>query len=281
MSIAKQTFDRIKRKAGNGARRGRFLASNPIGVDQSIVFVAGCQRSGTTMTAKIFGADPGAYVFPEMSSLSSGDKVERLRFNDLDNVERQIRWTRAPLVVAKPLVESARLPELLNRFPNSTVLWMIRDYHDVAASNLVRWGDQNGFDDLAPILAGDQTNWRAFGLSEETVQLVKDLHAQGLTPADAACLFWYTRNTLLFDQNLDSDSRVYLQRYSELVTNPESTMRSFYGALGLDYPVQPITADVRASSLGKGSNIDLSPTVAELCDSMYRRLNEAVDQRRS
>ena len=278
MSIAKQTIDRIQRKAGNGARRGRFLAANPTGVDQTIVFVAGCQRSGTTMTAKIFGSDPGAYVFPEMSSLSSGDKVERLRFNDLDNVERQIRWTRAPLVVAKPLVESARLPELMNRFPKSTVLWMVRDYHDVAASNLVRWGDQNGFDDLAPILAGDRTNWRAFGLSDETTTLVKELHAQGLKPADAACLFWYTRNTLLFDQNLANHDRVYLQRYAELVTDPEATMRSFYAALGVDYPIQPITGEVRTSSLGKGADLDLSPHIGELCDAMYTRLNKAVDR---
>lgn len=278
MSIAKQTLDRLQRKAGNGARRGRFLAANPTGIDQSIVFVAGCQRSGTTMTAKIFGADPDAFVFPEMSSLSSGDKLERLRFNDLDNVERQIRWTRAPLVVAKPLVESARLRELMSRFPNSTVLWMVRDYRDVAASNLVRWGEQNGFDDLSPILAGDRTNWRAFGLSDETTDLVKRLHADGLKPADAACLFWYTRNTLLFDQNLDSDERVYLQRYSELVTYPEGAMKSFYAAIGVDYPSQPITGEVRVSSLGKGADIELSPQIAELCDRMYTRLNEAVDR---
>ncbi len=270
-------LSKVHRHARNIGDRGRFVIANPAGIDQTIVFVAGCQRSGTTMTSKIFEADPGAFVFHEMSSLSSGDKEERLRFNELDNVDRQIRWTRAPLVVAKPLVESARLTELLERFPNATVLWMIRDFRDVASSNIVRWGEQNGFDDLAPILARDQSNWRALNLSDETLDLVAELHADGLSPADAASLFWYTRNTLLFDQGLESSERVYLQRYAELVTEPDAAMRPFYAHIGVGYPTRPITSAIRTSSVGKGSNIELSPRIELLCDEMLSRLNAEVD----
>src|SRR5215208_3275365 len=69
-----------------------------------VLFIVGCQRSGTTLMTALFDADRDCRVFQEFSALSSMDK-RGIRLNPLPDVAAVIRRVSAPLVVAKPLVE--------------------------------------------------------------------------------------------------------------------------------------------------------------------------------
>lgn len=243
-----------------------------------IVFVAGCQRSGTSMTYLIFDRDPGAQVFDEISVLSDGDPVEGLRLNALEDVRERFRHSPAHLIVAKPLVESQRLAALLDAFDGSRALWMFRHYTDVVNSNLKRFGAENGFNDLQPIFDGDDTNWRTEGLEPDVVTMICSFDRATLTQADAAALFWYARNSLLFKDGLEQDERVRACRYETLVTRPEEIIRDLYRFFERPYPEGANLAQgIETSSLGKGAGVNLAPEIEALCESMHERLLSLVD----
>ena len=226
--------------------------------------------------SQVFDADPNSRVFDEISRLSSQDTEEGIRLNPLDSVSKQITSSAAKLVVSKPLVESHRITELLDFFPNSRAIWMFRHYKDVTRSNLLRWGDGNGFSDLEPIVNSDLDKWRAAGLEPETVDLIKDNWDAGLTAPDAAALFWYSRNTHFFRQKLEADSRVLLVRYEDLVHSPVPTFEKIYRFVDQQYPGDSIVGDVSTSSIGKGAELEFTSSIEELCDSMLEQLDSTA-----
>jgi len=239
--------------------------------DKKIVLVAGCQRSGTSMTYKIFDRDPRSQVFDEISILSNKDKIENLRLNNLETVKERFEKSPADFIVAKPLVESQRLKYLLDYFPRSSALWMFRHYIDVVSSNLVRFGQTNGYDDIKPIIENDESNWRCEHLSSDVKDLIVQL-SKGCSEADAAALFWYARNSLLFQQKLQEDARVYICQYEDLVSDPTRVIRGIYQFFDLDISYNNLQEGISPKSIGKGSNIEISTEIKAACDEMYRNL---------
>jgi hypothetical protein len=250
------------------------------GLDKTVVFIAGCQRSGTSMIHHLFRLDWDSITFDEVSSLSSLDP-EGLRFDPLPEVRARIEAARAPLVLAKPLVESQNLINLLNEFPGSRAVWMYRHYQDVARSNVKFFGLDNGHRDLAPILAGDKADWRAEHLAEEDVQKIRGLYSPDLGSYDAAALFWYARNSLFFSRGLVDDDRVLLCRYGDLVTRPGEIMKEIYGFIGRPWPGDRILGDVFTGSKGKGKDIELAPRIREICEGMLASLDKSAARRLS
>jgi hypothetical protein len=185
-----------------------------------------------------------------------------------------------PIVVLKPLVESQRAHELLEALPGSKVLWLYRHYQDVASSNLKAFGMDNGINDIRPIAAGDETNWRSQNAGEETKALVRRFFADDMNPYDAAALFWYARNQLFFDQGLDQDPRrAMLCRYEDLAVDPAKMMKRVYAFIGTPYPGDEIVQDVHPQSVGKGKKINLSPEVERLCDGLLERMERLYEER--
>lgn len=253
-------------------KRARQFFTHRSGMDKKVLFIVGCQRSGTSMAHHLFRLDWDTVTYDEMSPLSSIDP-KHFRLDPFDQVHDRIMAQRAPLVVAKPLVESQNLGELLDTFPDAKAIWMFRNFQDVARSNLKYFGDDTGHRDLAPILAGDSDNWRAQHVAASTLETLTDLYSPDMPPHDAAALFWYARNRLFFTRGLVDDKRVVLCRYEDLVTEPARVMSAGYAFVGRPYPGDRITADVFSHSKGKGRDLDLSPGVKSLCRELLERLD--------
>lgn len=249
----------------------QFLKFRP-GGEKTILFIVGCQRSGTSMIHHQFRLDFDTVTFDEISPLSSRDTAEGLRLNPLPEVAALFASVRAPFVLAKPLVESQNLTALLDAFPDSRALWMFRHYRDVVRSNLRYFGRENGLKDLLPIVEGDETNWRAENLGAEDRDTIRRLYSPDMDPYDAAALFWYARNSLFFSRGYPADSRIRTCRYEDLVTNPAKVMAGIYGFVGRPYPGDRVVAGVFPDSKGKGRDVDLSPPVREVCEDLMRRL---------
>jgi hypothetical protein len=264
---------RLETDLGRHAKRARRAFASPP-EDATALFIFGCQRSGTTMLSDLFSLDPDSDVFPEQSSLSAADDPKRLRLAPLPEVARRLAANAAPLVVAKPLVESQRASEILAVNPRWRAVWLYRDVRDVVLSNSQMFGRDNGFDDLAPIIDG-RPDWRSDGLPADLVERIRAMHAAGLERHDAAALFWVTRNHHFFAQGLDRDPRVWLCRYEDLVMDPIGEVGRIYRMIGRDAPAALAANKVFRSSVGRGGGLTLSASARALCDDMLSRLDAA------
>jgi hypothetical protein len=209
------------------------------------LFVVGCQRSGTSMMYKTFENDPNAGVFDEISILSNRDKIEGLRFNDLNSVLKTMTKNRP--------------------------------YNDVVSSNLKRFGKTNGKSDIQPIIENDSSNWRAEKLAPEIREQIISLSEAASSEEDAAALFWYARNSLYFTQKDLFLDRVFLCNYNNLVVDPKKSISSIYSFLGRQLPPSSTERGINARSIGKGQNLNFSPEIKLACDKMLERLTDEQD----
>jgi hypothetical protein len=254
----------------------QFIKIRKISNQKTILFIFGCQRSGTTLLTEIFERDfDNTKVYGEFSRLSSGDKKRHIRLNPLHLVKTQIEHNRPSLIILKPLVESQNALKLLDYFNNSKALWVYRHYGDVALSHLEHWGIKNGINGLRPIVVGQSQNWRSENVSEYTKQIVRKHFSEDMNPHDAAALFWFVRNTLFFEMNLDKNHRVMTCSYNGLIDNPLKTMSNIYKFLGYVYPSDKIPMHIYADSKGRGGNIKLSQDIEILCKDMLTKLDLA------
>jgi len=240
---------------------------------QTVLFILGIQRAGTSLMYWVFERDLDVKIYRETSELTSGDTLEHVRLNPLPAVKARLARDKTPLVVLKPLVESQRVHELLDTFPDARVLWQYRHYQDVAASNLKAFGMDNGLNDLRPFLRDDADNWRSQHSTAETRDTLRRFFRDDMNPYDAAALFWWARCRLYFDLNLAGDPRVLLCRYEDLATDPAATMRRVYAFLGRPFPGDHIVRDVHPQSVGKGRISRLSPEIDALCADLLARLD--------
>lgn len=251
----------------------QFFKYRP-GMDKTVVFIVGCQRSGTSMMHHLFRLDWDTVTYDELSPLSTRTPVDGLRWRPLPEVTARILSDRAPLVVCKPLVESQNLDTLLGLFPSTRAIWMYRDYRAVVLSNLKYFGQDTGHRDLRPILARDTSNWRAEKFAESDLEIIENLYSPDMDSHDAAALFWFARNSLFFSRGFDADARILLCRYADLVTRPAEIMTGAYRFIDRPYPGDRIVADVFTSSKNRGRDLTLSPQVRQLCEDMLTRLDD-------
>lgn len=256
----------------------QFFDYKNISDKKALLFIIGCQRSGTTLMTKIFERDFRTRVYGEFSKMSSLDTKHKIRLNPLPWVKAEIERDRVPLVVLKPLVETQNSLKLLEYFEDARALWMYRDYRDVASSNLANFGMGNGINNLRAIVQNAPQNWRSENVLDDTRNIVLKYFSEEMNPYDAAALFWLARNRLFFELGLDRHPRVTMCKYEDLLANPEKIMKGIYRFAGTDYPSDDILVDVRPDS-GKGKSIKLSPAVELLCKELLEKLDAAYETR--
>lgn len=241
--------------------------------NKKIVFIMGCQRSGTSLLRNIFENDYRSKTFQDKSILTDVDKIHHIRLNPFDIVHSQLQKVKSSLIILKPLVESQNSLKLLKYFTNSRIIWIYRDFRSVANSNLKMFGVDNGINDLKPIVEAEKNNWRSENVSIETREKIKSLYSVNMDPYDAASLFWYARNQLFFDQQLEKNSNVALLDYNYLVSNPTVAMKKIYSFINIKYPGNRIIKSVHKNSQNKGKNIEISSEVENLCNELQAKLD--------
>ncbi len=245
--------------------------------NKQVLFIVGCQRSGTNTLSNIFRRDLKAYAYPESGTLTSLD-ANKVRLNPPVMVNAEIVKQKASLIVIKPLVESQNILDLLSYYKGSKAIWLYRHYKDVAASNLNYFGIENGVNNLRPITENSPDNWRSEKVSTQTREAVLRLFSKDMNPHDAAAIFWFVRNRIFFELDLEGNQDIMLCPYRSLVTNPRESIGRIYRQLGRKYPGDWTVRDVNPSSLGRGSTIKLSPKVQDLCENTLKELNDAFQR---
>ncbi|NTU80902.1 MAG: sulfotransferase domain-containing protein [Chloroflexales bacterium] len=240
---------------------------------KTVLFIVGCQRSGTTLINEIFERDLNTKVYAEMSRLSSGDAPKRLRLNPIEEVKRTLERDRAPLLVLKPLVESQNILRLIGHFDDARVVWMYRNYRDVAASYVQKWGPGHSTRDLRAIIERSPQNWRSESVSAEVEQFVRAHFAEDMDSYDASALYWFARNSLFFELQLEREPRVMICKYEALVHEPVAVMRGMYDFIGREFPGARIASAVHTAAANKGKSVTLAAPIEQRCADLLGRLD--------
>ena len=241
--------------------------------EKRILMIMGCQRSGTTLIQDIFDHDRSTKVYGEFSELSDQDTEFNIRMNPLDSVRQTLQANRAGLIVLKPIVESQNALKLLEAFENAKILWMYRDFRDAAASNINMFGPAAGIYDLQCIMDNRKGDWRAEGLSDEMRETVARNFSADMPPHDAAALFWFMRNSWIFQLGLNTHNRVMIKRYEKLVENPRETIENIYGFIDFPFPGKHILPSIRRNSVGRGSELKFSRNIEQMCGDLLVRID--------
>ncbi len=196
---------------------------------------------------RLVGNNPGATVWQDYATVLR--RLSRIPFE---------------VVAAKPLVESDRVAELMDAAYPVKAIWMLRHYEGVARSSVRRFGPDNPYRDLQSFCVDDPLDWRCRGATKETRETVFGLLKEGLSPLDAAALFWWARNQLYFDQHLSRDERIRILRYERARNRSEEVVEALSDYVKIRLPMRSIASKVRPHTDGPGVT-DLHPDVERLC----------------
>jgi hypothetical protein len=254
-----------------GARR---VAPAPADHRRALL-VFGCQRSGTTMLQQsLLDCSWRVITLKEHDRrLVRASDPERVRWDSLDLVSSRMMALPFELIVAKPLVESHRVRDLLDTFEGAKGIWMLRHYLMVARSNLRRFGADNGYRDLRFLVESGPADWRGTA-TQEVRDRVAALLASGLSPLDAAAVFWWARNRLYIDQELWDDDRVRVLRYEVMLKFPEESLEALSEFVGLRLPLSAMKRRIHPAA---AAHDGLRPDVEELCSVLLAELENVPD----
>jgi hypothetical protein len=221
-------------------------------------------------------------MFGEDGGLAYGKSVDehrQWRWRPYDEINSILTRQKAPLLIAKPLVESQHATKLLEQFPDAKIIWAYRNYRDVASSSLVKFGPDTTLYNLSAVLDPNRSShWYSENLSDATRSIVARYFDRNRPIYDLKALGWYVRNSLFFQLGLDSNLRVTLCKYEDLAANPNKVMSRLYAFLDAPYPGPRIVSHIHCDSVSKGRDVQVHEDIRALCDQMLRNLDDAYDR---
>jgi hypothetical protein len=237
------------------------------------VFLVGVQRSGTNMVVRGLEESPEVEVHNE----NDGSAFERFRLRPDPVVREIVVASRHQYVLFKPLCDSHRVDELLalGTPTPGRAIWAYRGVEGRVRSALAKFGDTNlrVLTEIAAGRSGDM--WQAQRLSDANLELIASFDWSSTSPASAAALFWYVRNTLFFDLGLDRREDVLLSSYDALIAAPEAGTKALASFLGLEWH-PGLAAHIEQRDGGRPARLDLDARVRAVCDQLEERLAAVV-----
>ena len=237
------------------------------------LFLVGVQRSGTNLLA--YGLDelPEFQVYNE----GNGKAFVDYHFRPLSNIEPLVSQSRARYVLFKPLCDSHRTPELLGHFgAGARAIWAYRNVDGRVRSAIAKFGDSN-LRVLRTFAAGEaQKPWNAWqvrGLSADTADFIRSFDYGELSAESGAALFWYVRNLLYFEMELDRRPDTILVNYDEFLAEPERIARALCRFLHLPYRKEMI-ANVDPRRPAQRPPLAIDPRIRERCSELKQRMDE-------
>jgi hypothetical protein len=237
------------------------------------VFVVGAQRSGTRLPLQVLDSAPEIMTYNE----GSAPYFDGVLLRDLDEVGGLLRRSPFPVVVLKPICESHRTLELLDRFPGSRAIWIFRNYQDTVNSASAKW--RSGPEMVRRLAEGEasKAGWSAGGLTTRDVEFVREVYRPGMSIHAANAVLWYLRNNLYFTTGSSQHPGVLLVQYEQLVGQPRQAFERVFAHIGLPSP-GGFDRDVYASSVSKRPFPEIPAAIKDRCDDLEARLIAVAHQ---
>ena len=232
-----------------------------------VVFIVGAQRSGTRLPLEVFDKAP------EISTFSEGAApfFDRVLLQPLPRVEELVRRSAAPVLALKPICETHRTNELLDRFPGSKAIWIFRNFEDTVNSASLKWSSGRAALRRLARREFNDREWRAGGLTEEQLRLAASVYHEDMSEHEANAFMWYLRNALFFELKSNERSDVLLVRYEDLVAEPHEYFARIFAFIGVPFPAGAVAA-IHKSGRRRRPFPHIAPVVRQLCEETHERL---------
>jgi len=241
-------------------------------MEKKILFIFGCQRSGTTATINGLEKMEDFKIFREVNDqIHKREKGKyNIRIKPTAELLPIFNQLKERVVVVKPLVESQHALNLLEDFPNSNGLWMFRNHAEVVKSMIKKWGPDVG-KTMLRVIKNDKTgNWRS-EKTDHVKELVSSINIKRMSSESAASLFWYIRNSFYFKQKLYNNERILLCSYQRLIDqkNYLTELLSHFEYMEKNR----LTDFYKRVTEQENSGMQLiNPYIKHMCDGQYERL---------
>lgn len=242
-----------------------------------VTFIFGCQRSGTTFLRNFIGLDQ------RFRDIGEGDLPyfhqekgpQYLRLVDDSQVERLVRAQKSPWILLKPLHDSQRAVELLERFQDSRGIWIFR-HHDSVVQSHLSYYRHDAMEYLRPLRQMDLNSWMLSGLEHQSLERVRELlKVADVSIPDLYAVFWYARNALL-SQHLKRVNLLVVS-YERLVATPDQCLRAFNKHLEVDLSTKALLVPKQRKS-NIPSSFKLKPEIECACNIMLEQLSFLSNQ---
>ena len=245
---------------------------------KKVVFILGCQRSGTTMLLKILGKNRCISVYGE----GHHKAMVNYRLRSQPVIQKLVRRDPNKTIVFKPLNDLQYSDQLLDYWTDTKAVWIYRHYSDTANSAVKKWGPAHKkivtwIKERKDRLAGESDEKvKDFStylerMSLDTFHTISNLAHEDMSAEDGAALMWYMRNAFFFDLNLPDDQRVILINYEDFVNSPQRYVKIIFDFI--DCPIHDnYWEGIYASSIRKHTSPELSQPIADVCENMFRKL---------
>jgi hypothetical protein len=285
MMRIKRLYWRYERHKEAVAKKKWQHANNPEGVSRP-VFLAGCARSGTTMTAKALDKSL------EVDFYSDGNPraFNKWYLRDFYTIHKLIEGSYSRVLLFHTNNELFRLHHLLEQYPGAKAIVVFRHYADVVNSTLRNeWRYVKG-----QVVFNLKLFKRLFedGRYEPLFDYLDDMSGTPLkldpgnwtrstNPApmldsplgEAVCyaVHWLLCARFVMDHNLVNDERVILVNYGKTVNAPEVYLRKICDFIGVEYHSYMVNG-IHAKSVRKHKPPDLPKRLEEQCRILYDKL---------
>jgi hypothetical protein len=238
--------------------------------DSKPVFILGKQRSGTTMLMRAFHRHPDMLVYDEHRDNAA---FLDYRIRSAETVRTLLVEAHFPAVCMKPICDSHRISELRKEFPEAHIIWLYRDFKDVANSSLRKFDAATRAIRLV-CTGGAGGGWFREGISPRIGEVLRETWRPGLSDFELACLVWWARNQLVLESGLHGRPGFTLLKYEALASAPPAMLRWLFQRLGMRYS-EGVERGITARSIGRHPAPAIDQRVLELCRSTQARLDEA------
>ncbi|MGM0766744.1 MAG: sulfotransferase [Pseudomonadota bacterium] len=221
------------------------------------VFLVGSGRSGTDIVAYSLSRCRDV----ELVNEDNPKAFENWRFRNLDDIERVIHASRAPVIAFKPIVETLKTGIFLDRFSHSKAIFLVRHPYD-AINSMARFFGERHVDTVNAWVATDFAEQAT--APAELREFIKNKCSETPGTADAAALYWLLYNDSYRFLGLSDNPAVLLVGYEQMVQNPETTTRTLASFVGLQWS-EGMMADIYDRSVRKHDKPELDAEIEARC----------------
>ncbi len=237
---------------------------------RQLVFVFGCQRSGTKMLMRVLDQAPEVRIYHEHHKAAFGGY--ELRSAPVIRGLRAING--APVLIFKPICDNQRAASILDTHPDARGVWIYRHWADVVHSSIRKWGDHQL--QVVQSLASGDTDWLIWQRKRVPSDVIAELRKQvrpDLTVEEGSALFWWMRNTYYFSQGLDRHPAMHTLRYADLARDPEPVATALFDHIGLRFD-PAYTAQINDRSVASQAPAQLRLPIRVLVDDLLARMDQ-------